>query len=26
LIPGGNSRTVAHAELGKIVDLEIAIS
>jgi hypothetical protein len=26
LIPGGNSRTVAHAELGKITDLEIAVS
>jgi hypothetical protein len=25
LIPGGNYRTVAHAELGKILDLEIAI-
>ncbi len=25
LIPGGNSRIVAHAELGKILDLEIAI-
>ena len=26
LVPGGNSRTLAHAELGKIVDLEIAVS
>jgi len=26
LIPGGNLRTVAHAELGKITNLEIAIS
>jgi hypothetical protein len=26
LIPGGNSRIAAHAELGKILDLEIVVS